>query len=121
MLRSFIIEFLNTTPLYQSGSLKYPLKEQYRLLTNSKVDKDYDGYPPALDNMLEKCLLFKINVKSTNILANDCVYTVMNVSDNPELFDSNQPKGVPKDNSLNVRLKDVQSRAHENEDLDKQI
>ncbi|MED6147908.1 hypothetical protein PIB30_048280 [Stylosanthes scabra] len=85
-----------------------------------EMEKDYDGYPPTFDNMLEKHLLFKINVKSTNISANDRVYTVMNISDDSELFDSNQPKGVLDDTSLNenmdVRLKDVQSRAHENEE-----
>ncbi|MED6139321.1 hypothetical protein PIB30_082724 [Stylosanthes scabra] len=80
-----------------------------------KKEKDYDGYPPALDNMLEKRLLFKINVKSTNISANDRDYIVMNVFDDLKLFDSNQPKGVPDDSSLNenmdVRLKNVQSRS----------
>ncbi|MED6161251.1 hypothetical protein PIB30_058981, partial [Stylosanthes scabra] len=57
-------------------------------------EKDYDGYPPVLDTMLEKRLLFNINVKLINISANDRVYTVINVSDDPELFDNNQPKEV---------------------------
>ncbi|XLR04823.1 hypothetical protein HN51_059695, partial [Arachis hypogaea] len=56
---------------------------------------DGEGYPPALDSMMDRRLLFKLNVKVSNIKQYDHVYTVMKICDDEEIVEINHPKAVP--------------------------
>ncbi|XLR57706.1 hypothetical protein S83_008378, partial [Arachis hypogaea] len=56
---------------------------------------DGEGYPPALDSMMDRRLLFKLNVKASNIKQYDHVYTVMKICDYEEIVEINHPKAVP--------------------------
>ncbi|XP_020989662.1 uncharacterized protein LOC110276908 [Arachis duranensis] len=46
---------------------------------------DGKGYPPTLDCMMDRRLLFKVNVKASNIRHYDQVYTVMKICDDEEI------------------------------------
>ncbi|XLR24020.1 hypothetical protein HN51_070437 [Arachis hypogaea] len=50
--------------------------------------------PPALETMMGRKLLFKINVKSSNIRQYDQVYTIMKICDDEEIIEMNHPKEV---------------------------
>ncbi|QHO19846.1 uncharacterized protein DS421_11g332620 [Arachis hypogaea] len=50
-----------------------------------------EGYPPTLDNMMDKKLLFKINVKTTNINKHDQVYTIIKICDDEDIVEKNCP------------------------------
>ncbi|XLR35502.1 hypothetical protein S83_063402, partial [Arachis hypogaea] len=50
-----------------------------------------EGYPPTLDNMMDKKLLFKINVKTANINKHDQVYTIMKICDDEDIIEKNCP------------------------------
>ncbi|XP_057739701.1 replication protein A 70 kDa DNA-binding subunit B-like [Arachis stenosperma] len=50
-----------------------------------------EGYPPTLDNMMDKKLLFKINVKTANINKHDQVYTIMKICDDEDIVEKNCP------------------------------
>ncbi|XP_025640561.1 uncharacterized protein [Arachis hypogaea] len=61
-----------------------------------------DEYPPILDNMMDKRVLFKINVKSANINHRDQVYTVMKVCDDDEIIQKNLPKKMQSNQSISI-------------------
>ncbi|XP_057756276.1 uncharacterized protein LOC130975502 [Arachis stenosperma] len=61
-----------------------------------------DEYPATLDAMMDKNLLFKINVKTANIKQYDQVYTMMKICDNDDLIEIVQSKGVQSISSLNI-------------------
>ncbi|XLR20906.1 hypothetical protein S83_048818 [Arachis hypogaea] len=50
-----------------------------------------EGYPAALESLLERKLLFKVNVKSSNIKLYDQVYTVMKVCEDDTIFEMHLP------------------------------
>ncbi|RYR34961.1 hypothetical protein Ahy_A10g050029 [Arachis hypogaea] len=54
---------------------------------------DGDGYPPTLKTIMDKKLLFKVNVKSSNIRQYDQVYTIMKICDDEEILEMNRPQG----------------------------
>ncbi|MED6203532.1 hypothetical protein PIB30_000620 [Stylosanthes scabra] len=60
-----------------------------------------EEYLPTLNNMLERRLLFRINMKSTNINQRDRVYTVSNICDDKDILKSNHAKEITEDASLN--------------------
>ncbi|QHO58144.1 replication protein A 70 kDa DNA-binding subunit A-like [Arachis hypogaea] len=47
--------------------------------------------PPTLDNMMDKKLLFKLNVKIANINKHDQVYTIMKICDDEDIVEKNCP------------------------------
>ncbi|QHO06164.1 Replication protein A 70 kDa DNA-binding subunit E [Arachis hypogaea] len=51
-----------------------------------------DEYPKTLDNMMDKRVLFKINIKEANINQFDHVYIVMKICDDEDIIDKNLPK-----------------------------
>ncbi|MED6112851.1 hypothetical protein PIB30_065480 [Stylosanthes scabra] len=56
-------------------------------------DKDTDEHPIAFDKMLEMKLLFKVNVKASNIQESDTTYAVMKICDDDEMVKKYQPIG----------------------------
>ncbi|RYR27779.1 hypothetical protein Ahy_B01g051829 [Arachis hypogaea] len=60
-----------------------------------------DDYPPTFDNMMDKRVLFKLNVKSGNISQYDPVYTVMRVCDDKDIIEKNTPKEVSTTPTIN--------------------
>ncbi|XLU34536.1 hypothetical protein S245_070602, partial [Arachis hypogaea] len=65
-----------------------------------------DDYPPSLNNMMDKKVLFKINVKSANIKQYDPVYTVMRVCDDEDIILKNLPINMPSNQSAHVHEAD---------------
>ncbi|XP_020979807.1 uncharacterized protein LOC110272217 [Arachis ipaensis] len=63
---------------------------------------DGEGYPPTLDSMMDRRLLFKINVKASNIKQYDHVYTVMKICDDEDIVEMNHPKPVQNNASANL-------------------
>ncbi|XP_057739914.1 replication protein A 70 kDa DNA-binding subunit D-like [Arachis stenosperma] len=61
-----------------------------------------DEYPKTLDNMMEKRVLFKINIKEANINQFDHVYTVMKICDDEDIIDKNLPKELSTNLPSNV-------------------
>ncbi|QHO57364.1 hypothetical protein HN51_011953 [Arachis hypogaea] len=61
-----------------------------------------DEYPLTLDNMMDRRLLFKINVKAANISGYDQVFTVMKICDDEEVVDKNLPKNFDGNSSMNM-------------------
>ncbi|XP_016196227.1 uncharacterized protein LOC107637311 [Arachis ipaensis] len=53
-----------------------------------------DGYPPTLETMMDRKLLFKVNVKSSNIRQYDHIYTVMKICDDEKIVKMNPPKEI---------------------------
>ncbi|XLS54114.1 hypothetical protein HN51_003869 [Arachis hypogaea] len=62
-----------------------------------------DEYPKTLDNMMDKRVFFKINIKEANINQFDHVYTVMKICDDEDIIDKN----LPKELSTNLLSNDV--------------
>ncbi|KAL4394500.1 hypothetical protein AHAS_Ahas02G0158200 [Arachis hypogaea] len=60
-----------------------------------------DDYPPTFDNMMDKRVLFKLNVKSGNISQYDLVYIVMRVCDDEDIIEKNTPKEVSTTPTIN--------------------
>ncbi|MED6128655.1 hypothetical protein PIB30_099978 [Stylosanthes scabra] len=52
----------------------------------AKEDMEELGYPPTLDNLVERNVLFKISVKLSNIEKEDRVYTVSNICEDENLL-----------------------------------
>ncbi|MED6137560.1 hypothetical protein PIB30_066102 [Stylosanthes scabra] len=50
------------------------------------------GYPPTLDNLIERNALFKINVKQSNTDKDDRVYTVSNICEDDKLVHQHLPE-----------------------------
>ncbi|XP_025652763.1 uncharacterized protein [Arachis hypogaea] len=65
-----------------------------------------DDYPPSLNNMMDKKVLFKINVKSSNIKQYDPVYTVMKICDDEDIILKNLPTIMPSNQSAHVHEAD---------------
>nr|XP_025621400.1 uncharacterized protein LOC112712679 [Arachis hypogaea] len=63
---------------------------------------DGEGYPPTLDSMMDRRLLFKINVKASNMKQYDHVYTVMKICDDEDIVEMNHPKPVQNNASANL-------------------
>ncbi|XP_016195509.1 uncharacterized protein LOC107636521 [Arachis ipaensis] len=64
-----------------------------------------DDYPPSLNNMMDKKVLFKINVKSANIKQYDPVYTVMKEADCSNSIDvSSNVVAIISDNDPELTL-----------------
>ncbi|RYR59738.1 hypothetical protein Ahy_A05g025686 [Arachis hypogaea] len=61
-----------------------------------------DKYPPILDNMIDKKVLFKINVKYANINHRDQVYTIIKMCDDDEIIQKNLPKEMQSNQSISV-------------------
>ncbi|MED6132722.1 hypothetical protein PIB30_021548 [Stylosanthes scabra] len=49
------------------------------------------GYPPTLDNLIEKRVLFKVNARANNFERDDKVYTVAALCEDNELIDKHYP------------------------------
>ncbi|MED6182828.1 hypothetical protein PIB30_032396 [Stylosanthes scabra] len=64
---------------------------EYEAPKNRYKDKDDDEHPIAFDKMLEMKLLFKINVKTSNIKEADTVYAVMKICDDDEMIQKYLP------------------------------
>lgn len=64
-----------------------------------------DEYPHTLDNMMDKKVLFKLNVKAANVKQYDPVYTVMKVCDDEDTISKNLPMTLVDNNThvVNVR------------------
>ncbi|MED6206855.1 hypothetical protein PIB30_030519 [Stylosanthes scabra] len=60
-------------------------------------DKDDDEQLNAFEKMLDMKLLFKINVKATNIQQTDNVYAVMNICDDDDMIKKHQPADFEDD------------------------
>ncbi|RYR47677.1 uncharacterized protein LOC107607840 [Arachis ipaensis] len=60
-----------------------------------------DDYPQLLDNMMDKRVLFKLNVKSGNIKQYDPVYTVMKICDDEDIIMKNMPESLPNKLAIN--------------------
>ncbi|QHO40619.1 Replication protein A 70 kDa DNA-binding subunit A [Arachis hypogaea] len=58
-----------------------------------------DAYPPTFDNMMDRKVLFKINVKSANIKGFDQIYTVMKICDDEDIIEKNMPKEIAESTS----------------------
>ncbi|MED6154131.1 hypothetical protein PIB30_109057, partial [Stylosanthes scabra] len=56
-----------------------------------KEVNDSEEHHSHLDKMLDKKVLFKVNVKSNNIHEADHVYTVMKICDDEDLINKHQP------------------------------
>ncbi|QHO23606.1 replication protein A 70 kDa DNA-binding subunit A-like isoform [Arachis hypogaea] len=65
-------------------------------------DAKEDEYPKSLDNMMDRIVLFKINVKSGNIKHYDQIYTVMKVCDDEETVAKNKPKQMDENRGSNT-------------------
>ncbi|XP_057733849.1 uncharacterized protein LOC130949029 [Arachis stenosperma] len=65
-------------------------------------DAKEDEYPKSLDNMMDRMVLFKINVKSGNIKHYDQIYTVMKVCDDEETLQKNKPQQMDVSTSMNI-------------------
>ncbi|KAL4322302.1 hypothetical protein AHAS_Ahas14G0196900 [Arachis hypogaea] len=65
-------------------------------------DAKEDEYPKSLDNMMDRMVLFKINVKSGNIKHYDQIYTVMKVCDDEETVAKNKPQQMDVSTSMNI-------------------
>ncbi|XP_020967116.1 uncharacterized protein LOC107615366 isoform X2 [Arachis ipaensis] len=61
-----------------------------------------DEYPKTLDNMMDKRVLFKINIKEANINQFDHVYMVMKICDDEDIIDKNLPKELSTNLPSNV-------------------
>ncbi|MED6215827.1 hypothetical protein PIB30_001968 [Stylosanthes scabra] len=55
------------------------------------VDENLEEHPTQLDNLLEKKLLFKLSVKSSNIDGGDLVYPVSKICDDDDMVQKYQP------------------------------
>ncbi|KAL4330779.1 hypothetical protein AHAS_Ahas13G0434200 [Arachis hypogaea] len=62
---------------------------------NSMEGVGEDDYPQSLDNIMDKRVLFKLNVKSANIKQYDPVYTVMKICDDEDIIMKNMPESLP--------------------------
>ncbi|XLT08851.1 hypothetical protein HN51_054644 [Arachis hypogaea] len=71
-----------------------------RLLLWDKETRD--EYPKTLDNMMDKRVLFKINIKEANINQFDHVYMVMKICDDEDIIDKNLPKELSTNLPSNV-------------------
>ncbi|KAL4343512.1 hypothetical protein AHAS_Ahas11G0085800 [Arachis hypogaea] len=60
-----------------------------------------DEYPPTLNNIIDRKLLLKINVKSTNIKQFDQIYTVMKICDDEEIIKKNTQSVLSAELSTN--------------------
>ncbi|KAL4337189.1 hypothetical protein AHAS_Ahas12G0085300 [Arachis hypogaea] len=69
-------------------------------------DAKEDEYPKSLDNMMDRIVLFKINVKSGNIKHYDQIYTVMKVCDDEETVAKNKPKQMDVSTSMNIIIRE---------------
>ncbi|XLR21886.1 replication protein A 70 kDa DNA-binding subunit A-like [Arachis hypogaea] len=65
---------------------------------NEKLAPD-DEYPHTLDNMMDKKVLFKLNVKAANVKQYDPVYTVMKVCDDEDTISKNLPMTLVDNNT----------------------
>ncbi|XP_072060410.1 uncharacterized protein [Arachis hypogaea] len=61
-----------------------------------------DAYPLTFDNMMDRKVLFKINVKSANIKGFDQIYTVMKICDDEDIIEKNMPKEIAESTSTFV-------------------
>ncbi|MED6211476.1 hypothetical protein PIB30_074002, partial [Stylosanthes scabra] len=57
----------------------------------AKEDMEELGYPPTLDNLIQRNAMFKINVKRNNIDKDDQVYTVSNICEDDDLVKQHLP------------------------------
>ncbi|XP_057723394.1 replication protein A 70 kDa DNA-binding subunit B-like [Arachis stenosperma] len=61
-----------------------------------------DEYPPTLNNIMDRKLLLKINVKSANIKQFDQIYTVMKICDDEEIIEKNTQSVLSAEPSTNT-------------------
>ncbi|KAL4369989.1 hypothetical protein AHAS_Ahas06G0020900 [Arachis hypogaea] len=64
--------------------------------------KESEGYLPTLDGMMDRKLLFKVNVKAVNIKQYDQVYTVMKICDDEEIVETNHSKEMHNATSATI-------------------
>ncbi|MED6220699.1 hypothetical protein PIB30_047314 [Stylosanthes scabra] len=68
-----------------------------------------DGYPSILDELLEKKLLFRVNVKSENISGKDMVFTVWDICSDEDVVERYYPKEDEADNKTETGITEAGS------------
>ncbi|KAL4299952.1 hypothetical protein AHAS_Ahas17G0152300 [Arachis hypogaea] len=66
-------------------------EKQAKKVKEKEVITGGNEYPATLDNIMDKRVLFKINVKVANINHYDQVFTVMKICDDDEIIEKNIP------------------------------
>ncbi|XLR10671.1 hypothetical protein S83_038609 [Arachis hypogaea] len=61
-----------------------------------------NAYPPTFDNMMDRKVLFKINVKFANIKGFEQIYTVIKICDDEDIIGKNMPKEIAENTSTFV-------------------
>ncbi|MED6108968.1 hypothetical protein PIB30_029193 [Stylosanthes scabra] len=64
----------------------------------------YEGYPSILDELLERKLLFRINVKAENISGKDTIFTVWDICSDEDVVERYYPKLDLTDNTTQTGL-----------------
>ncbi|XP_057734140.1 uncharacterized protein LOC130949435 [Arachis stenosperma] len=72
------------------------------LLWDREMAEGDDEYPPTLNNIMDRKLLLKINVKSANIKQFDQIYTVMKICDDEEIIEKNTQSVLSAEPSTNT-------------------
>ncbi|MED6201904.1 hypothetical protein PIB30_099746 [Stylosanthes scabra] len=73
------------------------------------VALDDDGYPFILDELLEKKLLFRVNVKSEDISGKDMVFTVWDICFDEDIVERYYPKEDEADNKTETGITEAGS------------
>ncbi|RYR02651.1 hypothetical protein Ahy_B06g081454 [Arachis hypogaea] len=68
----------------------------------NEVAKESESYPPTLDGMMDRKLLFKVNIKTANIKQYNQVYTVIKICDDEEIVEMNHSKEMHNATSATI-------------------
>ncbi|MED6213743.1 hypothetical protein PIB30_096260 [Stylosanthes scabra] len=66
------------------------------------ADDNNNDYPSALDNLLERKLMFKIQVKTEHIIGKDKIFPVQKICEDGGIIDNFYPKDGCNDSAVNV-------------------
>ncbi|QHO23650.1 uncharacterized protein DS421_12g365350 [Arachis hypogaea] len=76
-------------------------KKRVKQVMEDDVISD-NAYPPTFDNMMDRKVLFKINVKFANIKGFEQIYTVIKICDDEDIIGKNMPKEIAENTSTFV-------------------
>ncbi|KAL4321512.1 hypothetical protein AHAS_Ahas14G0117900 [Arachis hypogaea] len=93
-----------------SGSIRFLLWDKETSMLSGKRDEQImednvivgDEYPKTFDNVMDKRVPFKINIKEPNINQFDHAYTVMKIYDDEDIIDKYLPKELSANLSSNL-------------------
>ncbi|XP_016185843.1 uncharacterized protein LOC107627526 [Arachis ipaensis] len=110
---------------YSTGSIRLLLWDKETMMLCGKRGEQVmeenvsteDDYPPTFDNMMDKRVFFKLNVKFSNISQYDPVYTVMRVCDDEDIIEKNTPKEVSTTPTINNTISSPESGCNNSIDM----